>query len=271
MRLLPPQVRISAKAGNRPEECEDAQRVSYPIARRSGPGRSNVVARVAIADGATEAAFSSEWASILTEQFIRSPLDLDYLGSPAAAQAGLSDLAQIRQWLASGRGQWHDKVPWDRLPWHGEAKARAGALATLACLTFSTPAGRSGSLSWQLLAIGDCCLFQVREDRLELAFPMEDAAQFNNNPQLICSVAENDRLQAQFLQRYRGDCQPGDTYILATDAVAQWFLAQAAEGEKPWDTLAGIGKEEWEGFLTSQREQRLMRNDDATVVTLRVI
>lgn len=34
--------------------------------------------------------------------------------------------------------------------------------------------------------------------------------------------------------------QPGDLMVLATDALAAWFLRQAEAGEQPWQELAGF-------------------------------
>ena len=44
-------------------------------------------------------------------------------------------------WLAFAQEEWRAGIPWDRIPWHGEAKARAGAFATLLGLTVAAKVG----------------------------------------------------------------------------------------------------------------------------------
>ena len=65
------------KAGNVPEEYEDASNLASSLAARS---LSADRALMAICDGASEAAFSREWANILTDAFVSRPLDLEKPG-----------------------------------------------------------------------------------------------------------------------------------------------------------------------------------------------
>ena len=175
MPLSPPRRFSTPKAGNRADECEDDSRVVYPASKY---GLNS--ARIALSDGASESAFAKSWAQILTEAFARKPFDLS---NPTQCA--------LESWLAPSQEEWDKKVPWDRIPWHGEAKARAGALATL--LALSIEPSRSGRPSWQAVAVGDSCLFVVRDKELMLSFPLEDPAQFNNTPALICSNPANNR------------------------------------------------------------------------------
>jgi hypothetical protein len=69
------------------------------------------------------------------------------------------------------------------------------------------------------------------------SFPLSKAQEFNSRPMLLCSIpAHNDGVwnEVRFQQ---GDCKPDDLFILATDAVAKWFLDQREAGGKPWETL----------------------------------
>ena len=133
------------KAGNCPDEYEDAFRVVYP--HRIGVSGRGLV-RVAISDGASESAFAREWAKILTGAFVARPPDL----------RGLTE-DSLLDWLASAQEEWRACVPWDRIPWHGEAKARAGAFATLLGLTIGNAPDNSRRLSWQAVAVGDRSAF----------------------------------------------------------------------------------------------------------------
>ena len=251
MPLTPARVRETAKAGNRPDECEDANRVVYAPHRGS--------ALFALCDGASESAFSRSWAQILVEAFVEDPFD------PGEASA-----SSLNEWLAPRSEEWSDGVPWDRIPWHGEAKAKAGALAAMVAIEADLLPNSAGSFGWRAVAVGDCCLFVVRDGGLEMSFPMEAPDQFNNTPSLICSnPANNGRLWERVLRR-EGELIPGDLLILATDALAAWFLEEVESGRKPWETLASIEPEEWDGWVEERRKERSMRNDDTTLVFVEV-
>ena len=131
------------------------------------------IPRAAVADGASDAAFAREWAKTLVDAFVSAPPEPDDLDDDALAT-----------WLAPPQQAWHDAVPWDRIPWHGEAKARAGAFATLVGLTIGAAPNDPAALRWRAMAVGDSCLFVVRGDDLAVSFPVDDAAQFDNNPRV---------------------------------------------------------------------------------------
>ena len=252
MGLRPPIEFMTAKAGNRPGECEDACRDSYPYNR--GP------ARIAVCDGASESAFAKEWAEILAEALVHSPLDL----------SGLDD-ASLAMWLAPGQEKWNRAVPWERIPWHGEAKTRAGAMAALLGLEMAQTPNGAGAYPWQAVAVGDCCLFVVRCGSLTVSFPMDSAAQFNNTPSLICSNQANNGGLWGRVHRLQGECLPGDLVILASDALACWLLQERESGGKPWETLLEFhSNREWEDWLQARRSERAMRNDDTTLIAIAV-
>ena len=256
MALRPPRRLWLPKAGNFPEECEDASRVVYPQ-RIGASGRRT--ARAAVSDGASESAFAREWANVIVDAFVDRPPDTCAL-----------DEDSICDWLASAQEEWHVGVPWDRIPWHGEAKARAGAFATLLGLTVAAKDGNPRQLSWRAVAVGDSCLFVVRDDRLWLSFPLEDAAQFDNSPNLVCSNPDSAGDLWENVHRSRGECVAGDLFILASDALACWFLGRNAEEEKPWRTLLALDASGWAAWVEEQRRTGLMRNDDTTLVIIAV-
>ena len=245
------------KAGNRADEYEDASLAVYPQ-RIGAIGRRT--ARVTVSDGASESAFAREWANILTDAFVSRPPDL----------CGLTEDSLI-SWLALAQEEWHAGVPWDRLPWHGETKTRVGAFATLLGLTIGAMTDDSGRLSWQALAVGDSCLFIVRDDLLQMSFPLEDTAQFDNTPDLVCSNPANAGGLWESVRRSSGECASGDLFILATDALACWFLARNAAGNRPWETLLALDSSEWEAWVGEQRRGGFMRNDDTTLVIIKII
>ena len=251
MPLNPPVMFQTAKAGNRLDECEDACRVVYSLAADT--------AWIALCDGASESAFARSWARILADGYVASPFD--------PSDLSCEDLAE---WLEPCGNKWSEAVPWDRLPWHGEAKTRAGALAAMLALAVDLSPNHCGAFPWRATAVGDCCLFVVRDGRLHLAFPVNSNAEFNNTPSLICSNPANNRRLWEHVLRLKGEFHPGDRVILASDALAAWLLQEHESGSKPWDVLASLEPGEWDDWVQARRAERSMRNDDTTLIMLSV-
>ncbi|MFP2926106.1 protein phosphatase 2C domain-containing protein [Pyxidicoccus sp. 3LG] len=229
------------KDGNQPSENEDA---CAPV---DVSGSDAPVLHAAVADGATESLFSGHWARLLSGAFAR--------GEVQDAQGLLDVLPGLQQ-------QWHQHVGAKQLPWYAEEKLRDGAFATL--LGVRVEAG-----AWSALAVGDSCLFQLREDRLSRSFPLEQSAAFGSTPFLLSThVHQNARVGAQ-VRTATGDLRPGDTLLLLTDALACWFLAEHEQGREPWRELPGSA-EAFSALLGRLRKEKVIRNDDCTLLRLSV-
>jgi hypothetical protein len=230
------------KAGNAVDEYEDA---FWPV-ERAGPARRF---RCAVADGATETSFSGVWARLLVQAYGRG-----HLGA-LRWESGLDAL----------RCRWRSAVGGKPLPWYAEEKLRQGAYAAFLGLTLSIRS--DGSVRWSSLAVGDCCLFQIREDRLMASFPLELAGQFNSRPYLVGSVRRSGVREIEAVRR-SGPALPGDRFLLMSDSLAAWFLRAVEDGRLPWCELeAGIASG-FEGWVSDLREAGAMRNDDVTMLTI---
>ena len=254
MELGPPRAFWIAKAGNCPEEYEDAFRVDYLEDPRSE------LANAAISDGASDSVFAREWSKVLTDSFVDRPLDIPELTEDS-----------LKEWLHLGQDEWKSGIAWSEIPWHGEAKARVGAFATLLGLTISTNMESADSLICHAIAVGDSCLFIVRDDQLLLSFPIEDAAQFDNNPALVCSNPANSKGLWERVNFCSAECTSEDLLILTSDALACWFLAGNSAGEKPWRALSALDDCHWDDWIEQQRSAGLLHNDDTTLVIINVI
>ena len=221
-----------------------------------------------MADGATDSAFTGRWARSLVRAFANS--------SPAHPWGARGAL---EPWLEPLQGAWHEGIEWDCLPWYCLEKAREGAFSSLLGLAFvdggflcqPVTAERlpTTGLRWHALAVGDSCLFHVRDDTLLATFPLNCAAQFSNRPLLLSSNAVKNRRVWEKVWSTKGYGHPGDTFFLATDALAQWFLSQHEVGVKPWGTLGDLKAEAGFALCIGQlRQQRLIRNDDTTLLTV---
>ncbi len=201
--------------------------------------------RFAIADGASESSYAQVWAKLLVDCFVRTPLP---------------QVAQWEQWLAPLQERWQSSVEGQARPWYAEAKVDQGAFA--AFLGFALVHGER----WQAVAVGDCCLFQIRADTLRTWFPVQRAADFSCRPALVGSRAPTNGNQGIWAN---GDLQRGDRFLLMTDALARWFLGCCEAGAAPWPTVAALVEatdQEFADRIAQLRASRQLHNDDVTVV-----
>lgn len=233
------------KAGNSASEYEDAY---YPVKSVRLEGKKGF--GCAVADGATESSFSGEWARILTEAYCRRAI------RESVTNRSLAELR--RKWLSTTERA--------QLPWYAEQKAASGAFAALVGLTIHCDKTRR----WDALAVGDCCLFQIRNGICVAAFPITEPEAFNNGPYLLSSnEAQNADLRAH-LRIERGEWESEDVFYLASDAVAAWFLRSALDGNEPWRVLSDLGTEDerqpFDDFINSLRDAGALKNDDVTLL-----
>lgn len=235
------------KDGNEPEEYEDA----FSVELEHGC--------FALADGASDSAFSQLWARIVTERFVES--------QPNKSE---SIYSFISSWLSGCQDSWHKGIPWDRLPWHGEEKAKRGASATFLGLRFDRPGPEIDSpCRWWAVAIGDTCLFQIRRGRIVTAFPIDNPDSFSNTPELLCSNPLNNPLLQENIRVLEGEFVAGDRLFLATDALAHWALSQSEARKRPWLKLSRQHDESaFHSWIGSMRRARTIRNDDTTLICI---
>jgi len=264
------------KEGYTAEEYEDA----YGCDEESG--------LYAVADGATESSFAEIWSAVLTRQFVLAPPE----GSPPSSDT-------LRDWVFPLQQEWHANIGWGNLPWYAEEKARKGAFATFLGMRFGGNGGsvqgksfedssvmdkiffmfkkqdgggntEGGANVWEAITIGDSNMYQIRNNDLLRSWPIEKAVDFDSRPLLLSSNPKfNDDSVWEAFKYVRGDYQKGDLFILATDAIAKWFLDSYEKGKKPWNTLKSIKDDsEYRDFVGKLRKSKQMRNDDTTYVML---
>jgi hypothetical protein len=235
-----------AKDHERPEENQDA----WAIDPRRGIA--------AVADGVSSAIFSRYWATILTEAVIAQPPEPD-------------DAEGFRTWLAQQRDVWANRIDLSRLAWYQKAKIKDGAFSTLLwiCLHPSDD-GDPAACRIRGYAVGDCCLFVIRDGALLGSFPVQTAAELEVDPLAVGSLdlKRDDRLVFQPLD----DCgREGDMLVLCTDAVAHWaFTLQESGSPVNWEAYWDMPEVDWQVEVIAMRDRREMRFDDATLMLLRL-
>jgi hypothetical protein len=216
----------------------------------------------AIADGVSSAIFSGPWARILTEAAVLEP-----------PQPG--DATAFDAWLARQRAAWTGQIDTSRLTWFQKPKMVDGAMATLLWIEL-TPLSddkREPREGYRLRghAIGDCCLFHIRDGELLRSFPMTAAAEFGLNPAVLGSVNRKFDHLLEF-QVIDETCYPGDLLVLCSDAIALWAMNRYDAGESvDWEEYWNMPDEVWREEIFAHREANAMRFDDSTLLLLRPI
>ena len=183
------------KRGNRAEENEDAT-ATAPDALR-----------FAASDGATEGWESGPWAARLVAAYVERP----------------PEPATFADWLKATR-DWAPPATTGEVPWYAEEKQAQGSFATLVGVELRR-SKRTGGWAWRAIAIGDSCLLHVRGEKLALAVPLSSPREFGNRPALVPSATARACPEPGW---FAGRAQPGDLFLLATDAAAARMLDPAA-------------------------------------------
>lgn len=222
------------KAGHSETEYEDAFAVQAEPA---------LPFRAAVADGATESAFSGAWARRLVQGFVSDPVgDADAFAARLPGwQADWAETAGSRS---------------AELPWYAAAKAEEGAFAALLGLALHADA------SWHALALGDCCLFHLRRGKaVGRPWPVEEAGALGYHPALVPSQPGRP---VPPVEARHGSWRRGDAFLLATDALAAWLM------ETDPAAVRAFTPDAFHQTVLQARAAHRMRNDDVTLVMLEI-
>lgn len=226
------------KKGNSPEEYEDAAAPDTAIEEEC----AEFVC--AIADGATETSFSRLWARLLV--------------------CGYRDGKD----LSASQEVWEERVSQKSLSWYAEQKAESGAFAALLGLKIKANG------TWVVEAIGDCCMVHVRQGNILQTFPLQHSDEFNNNPYLLSSKATSETIQ-EHLAIQSGAWNPGDRFLLMSDAIACWSFKRQEQHKDALLWLDALrSQSDLDTFAELQRTsiepdgRPAMRNDDVTLMRI---
>src|SRR5262245_11739822 len=238
---IPPlkwQILCVPKRGHKMEEYEDAA---------AGHG---LAGRFAVADGATESAFAGSWARALAEAFVQGPV----------AAGGWA------RWLPDVRRRWLKEIDGKELPWYLEEKFQQGAFATLLGVELEA---KKKIWEWKAVAVGDCCLFHLRGDKLLCSFPLESSIDFGTQPDLLGSRSGDKPHD----YRAKGRARFGDTFLLLSDALAQWALKREELRRPLWRELREVldahePQAAFQSWVDKCWESRELKTDDVTLLTI---
>jgi hypothetical protein len=249
------------KAGSGIEEYEDASWIG-PDGSPEGEQCGRHI-RLAISDGASESMLASRWARLLSQSFGQS------LANPARTMAKV-----IKVWdEVVGNYLLERERSGSPIQWYEEPGLARGAFATLLAVELRRPPSLDTyEGTWRAIAVGDSCIFQIRDEQLNASFPITEPGAFGHSPPLVPSKPVDPRNVLDQITRHRGDWRSGDSFYLATDALAAWFLRSMHLGERPWEALRDLGTEagppSFQDWISELRSAGAMQNDDVTLIRI---
>ncbi|WP_218962120.1 hypothetical protein, partial [Tychonema bourrellyi] len=218
---------------------------------------------VAIADGASTSLWPREWANLLVEHFCDHNQD-----SIAKISEGWEE------WLRPLQEEWRQhslKIKKDStIPWYAQgSREKDHGSATFVGLKFRPP-NQAGERIWEALAVGDSCLFQIKANSNELVtFPLKKSEQFTTVTNCFHSLPEYKSYPPVFTD---GLYEEGDIFFLATDALAEWIIKDCEDRIYRWKNLLSVAtQEEFSNFINQLRDDKLIKNDDTTLLRLKVV
>jgi hypothetical protein len=253
------------KRGSSLQEYEDASWVG-PDGDGNGEMQQRSF-RVAVADGASESLLAGRWARRLVAVF----------GTAVGATRTKRDFVTAYREASLG---WDEEVLEYTLQreergapiqWYEEPGLAKGAYATILAAEFND--GRQDRPPmWKAAGLGDSCIFQVRDEALYASFPMSDAAEFSYQPPFLASRGVDSETLRRHINLKAHDWERGDSFYLATDALAAWFLRTIEAGGRPWEPLRDLdtldAEFDFAGWVDEQRDLGEMHNDDTTLVRI---
>lgn len=266
------------KAGNSPFECDDAWFVSPPSLQVGISGRAGL--RVVLCDGATQGDFSGWWARTIVAAFATAPLRVLQAPDEFAKLA----LREIRIWprrLGSYYAQ--RRASAKPLSWYEEPELElirpAGTTVVTVQVNWLSTSNAPPDWrlrhyrelprgTWVATAVGDTNLFHVRGDTLDRAFPLQDAASFDDFPDLITTDNIDAASLSTAVRHAQGYIRQGDSLYICSDALAEWFLLEHAMKNRPWEVLGRLTRGNFGEWLASERYENKIHNDDVTLVRL---
>ncbi|QSR89358.1 hypothetical protein IT6_03505 [Methylacidiphilum caldifontis] len=213
--------------------------------------RRSDIGRIAVSDGASESFDSKRWAKLLTARFVQNP-KLD------------------KTWLDSAISDYQTQFNPAQMSWSQQAAFDRGSFATLLGIEQLV---EHNSIS--IFSVGDSIAVFLDGNDLIDSFPYRRAEEFQQRPELFSTnAALNDFFSSpDFSTRYYKTWslmnRKAPVVLCMTDAIGEWFLRAAQEGNHKWRVLTKIRDiSDFESLVLQERQSENMRIDDTTLVRL---
>lgn len=249
MLKLTPKPFTTHKEAENPEDNQDALHLNH------------LKGRYAVADGATRSFFPKEWAVLLVRHFCDS---VDF-------SLNSKEDVDLRAWLAPIQKKWYEQIEEKVIEQNvfyltNAFNMKESAVSTFIGIEFNITDGE-----WMAMIVGDSCLFHKSDSEFE-SYPIKNSADFTNQPENFASFPKDNYSEPLFAS---GLATSGDTFILATDALAKWILEHKEIGklDLALNTLQAIESvNEFHQFVDNARHENSIRliNDDVTLMVISV-
>jgi hypothetical protein len=266
------------KSGSSEQECEDAAyHWQSDEAGVDSTGRAVASLYAAVSDGASESLLARDWAMLLVADAVESMrLAGDWWEELSTFVRDLMERSALHWDAFLTRYQAERAAQGRPIAWYEQPGLEKGAFATVLGAEIRATVLEDGTTRWfwYAFALGDSCLFQLRDGRLLDSFPLRTVEEFGITPQLLGSRNHDVRLVAERMRVAHGELLPGDELLLTTDALAAWLLTRQAAGEadqaSALPAFAAFDRQDFAEWVDDQRARARMRNDDVTLVRARV-
>lgn len=246
---------ITSKKGETAADCQDAKEQNEDIDR------------YAVADGATLSLFPKKWAELLVKYFCEpNPRGPSLALEEENWEEWIEPIQQEwLQWVSETVQETKTYILVDRL------SRRESALSTFIGLEFDVNEGK-----WRALIQGDSCLFHQSGAEFK-SYLLEKLEDFQYRPKSFASFPKDNPVggDPDFIPDNTSKANPGDLFILATDALAKWIVQQNAAGnlDEALNRLKQIEtQEQFDKFVNLARDCEDIRlvNDDVTLMLISV-
>ncbi|MGW1615632.1 protein phosphatase 2C domain-containing protein [Streptomyces sp. NPDC002285] len=259
---------LAPKNGSTEAECEDAAHV-VPAPRFDELVDAPLA--VGMSDGATESVLARDWAHLLARSAAQHALEDEHVfrSGPSFESFARTTVSLWEPWLENYIAT--RAAQGNPLKWYEQTKLTAGASATLLMLRMDPVPG--GDWRWRCAALGDSCLFHVRDGKVLRSFPMEKTDEFGVTPRLFNSLNRDTALLSARTLFTEGVCEAGDRLLLMTDALAHWFLSATDHARVLGELSDFSGPHDGPRFsdwLQELRAEGALHNDDVAVVRIDV-
>lgn len=245
---------ITHKKSETLDDCQDAWGAICSLNQEQN------IERYAVADGATQSFYPKQWAELLVTNFCEK------------IKATLAP-ENLEKWVCPSQKEWHERVEkrvkeQNKYYLTNRFNREESAVSTFIGLEID-----KSNEEWKALIIGDSCLFH-RSDTGFKSYLIENSIDFTNRPDALASFPKDNPIGSppEFIA---DKAKSGDTFILATDALAKWIV-QHKEAGKLAEVLTQLnGLETDEQFYQFVNEARqdveiTLNNDDITLMLISV-
>lgn len=249
---------ITHKKSETLDNCQDACAATCILNQEQDQEQN--IEYYAVADGATRSFYPKQWAELLVKNFCE--------GTESVLAAD-----NLEEWLCPIQNAWYEQIKkrvneQNKYFLTNRFNAKESAVSTFIGLEIN-----KSNEDWKAIIIGDSCLFH-NSDTAFKSYLKENSADFTNRPDAFASFPKDNPIGCppEFIS---GKTKSGDTFILATDALAKWIVQHKEKNKLPEVLTQLNGLETDEQFYdfvdeARQNAETPLDNDDVTLILISV-